>query len=226
MTDLATHAPTNRRGKKIDPDKATKAIRKLIVAAGEQALIAARAAVKGEVPDVGTGETIIKLKQAPVAFLIDEKRIGSEERQAADEISLAFFTLSSRLMIRGIDYERVDGGRGNDAPWAIRTAKAVDNYQKFANIWSDRNKQYADPTLEIVIAAVIDERHIRGIAQDMGFSPKRIERTIIHGLRDYAARADFSHGKVGEAWKAAAQAEFAPMNPTLLKAVKRARIER
>jgi hypothetical protein len=223
-TGHAMQITTNRKGKRRNLTP-TQAMRLQVAKAEEEALAIARAAVKGEVPDVGTGETIIKLKQAPVGFLIDKKRIGSEERQAADEISLAFFTLSSRLMVRGIDYDRVDGGRGSDAPWAVRTAKAVGNYHAFANVWSARHKQYADPTLEIIIAAVIDERHIRGIAQDMGFDPRRIERAIVHGLRDYAARAQFAHGKLGNAWIEAAEAEFAPKNPKLAEAVKRARIE-
>lgn len=195
--------------------------------AEDAARTTARKSVKGGVPDVGTGQTIIKLRQPPIAYLIDHRRIGAEERQAADEIALAFFTLSSRLMVKGIAYDRVDGGRGHDVPWPLRVAGAVANYQNWARLWSDRNKTYCDPTLEIVIAAVIDERPIRGIAQDLGFRPAKIARGVVCGLRDYAAHASIITGKVAENWRQEAEREFAVTPAAIrLTAYARAQLER
>lgn len=203
-----------------------KKMRATLRAAEENALVTTRARVRGDVNDVGTPYTIVKMRPTPVETLIDKHKIGSEERQAADEISLAFFALSSRLMLRGINYDRVDGGRQSNLPWSVRLAGAVSRYQAWANIWSGRNKQYADPTLEIVIAAVIDERRIRGIAQDLCFRPAKIERAIICGLRDYAARADIAGGKHAQRWKDEAQREFAITPDAIrLTAYARARLE-
>jgi hypothetical protein len=204
-----------------------KKMRQHVDQAEKAALAAARRLMKGQVEDVGTGQTIIKLRQPPLAYLIDQRRIGAEERQAADEIALAFFTLSSRLMVKGITFDRVDGGRGHDVPWPLRVAGAVENYQRWANIWSERNKAYCDPTLEICIAAVIDERHIRGIAQDLCFRPAKIARAIICGLRDYAARASIITGGLAERWRQEAEREFA-ITPAAIRltAYARARLER
>ena len=215
----------NRRGRKAKtPEKRFAAV---VADAEADARTRARSSIKGEITDVGTGQTIIKMKQAPIAYLIDKRKIGAEERQAADEIALAFQTLSSRLMVRGISYERVDCGRVNDLPWPARVADAVRRYQDWARTWTDRSAQYFDPTLEIVIAAVIDERHIRGIAQDLGFRPAKIERAIICGLRDYAARAKIAHGKQAEQWKLEAAREFAiTPDARLYTAYARARLER
>jgi hypothetical protein len=129
-------------------------------------------------------------------------------------------------MIRGIDYERVDGGRSPDTPWPARVAHAVKRYQRFSTLWSDRNKQYGDPTLEILIAAVIDERPIRAIATDLGYRPARIERALIGGLRDYAARAGLVSGHAAQRWMDAAEAVFGPSgSPALHAAMRRARVE-
>jgi hypothetical protein len=202
-------------------------VRSYVEEAQKAALAAARATIKGEVPDVGTGETIIKFRQPPVAYLIDKRRIGSAEQQAASAIELAFYTLSSSLMVKGISYDRVDSSRGHDLPWSVRVADTVKTYQKWANVWSDRNKQYCDPTLEIVIAAVIDERHIRGIAQDLCFRPAKIERAIICGLRDYAVRAEIVDGRQAQAWTQEAEREFAITPASIrLTAYARARLER
>lgn len=174
--------------------------------------------------DPGTGFTIIKMLRKPLDVLIEKHKIGQEELDAAEEIGLAFYTLTSRLACRGINYERVDGGGGTEIPWPARVAGAVGRYQAFAKLWTRRSNGYQDPTLEIVIAVVVDERPIRGLAIDLHISRARCERALIGGLRDYAARAGLVGGQVSERWKRDAEWVFGP--EALQRAASRARMER
>jgi len=173
----------------------------------------------------GTGFTIIKLRQPPMGHLIDDKKIGSEEVQAADQMKLAYIAIASRLMIRGASFERVDKSIDTGTPWPAITAEAVKNFQSWSNYWSRRSKLYGDPLLEIVVSAVMDERPIRQIATDLGFHHRKIERAVIYGLRDYAARNGMAAKGLARNWMDAAQSIFVPADPLLLDAIRRARIE-
>lgn len=174
----------------------------------------------------GTGFTILKLRQKPLVRLIDDGKIGQEEIQSAEEISTAFYALTSRLACRGISFDRVDNGGGLNAPWPARVAHAVDRYQRFAKVWTQRNNDYCDPTLAIVVDAVIDETPLRTIAADQGYRLQRVENALVGGLRDYAARAGFVPVHQASAWQAAAESVFGPPAPVLRQAIRRAQIER
>jgi hypothetical protein len=182
------------------------------------------------------GQTIIKMRPRPIPKLVDEGKIGPEELQAAEDILLAFSALTSGLMSRGINYDRVDNGRGMNAAWPVRVAKAVVRYQDFARLWTRRKEDYCDPTLAILIDAVVDQRWVVTIASDHGYRVKRVESAIIGGLRDYAARAGFVTGHKAQAWQDEAAAVFgaawlaagaAHQGPAeYRKAVRRAAVER
>lgn len=148
-----------------------------------------------------------RLSGPPVARLVESKRIGAEELQAAQEIEMAFMAISGGLFMKPQNMEKVDGGRGNP-DWPHKLAVIVGQYQDWANFWSDRRKQHLDHTLEITIAAVIDERHVRPIAEDLGFSEKKVKDAIVGGLRDYAARTNTVTGSIAEKWQAAALLTF------------------
>lgn len=169
--------------------------------------------------------TVIKLRQAPIAKLIDEHKIGPEEMQAAQDIETAFFALSSRLMCKGMTLERIDRSGNSDAPWPARTAKAVGLYNAWATHWTKRANLYGDPMLQVVIAAVVDRRPLRGIAADLGYGLKRIEAAVIGGLRDFAVRSGLVTGHLAKRWSDAAEVVFVPQSAKLLDAVRRARIE-
>jgi hypothetical protein len=47
----------------------------------------------------GTGATILKFLPAPLARLVDKKRIGTEEVRAADEIGIAFHAQAGALLV-------------------------------------------------------------------------------------------------------------------------------
>lgn len=142
-----------------------------------------------------------RLSGPPIARLVDSGKIKGEELRAAQEIDEAFMAISGALFIKPLNMERIDGGRGR-VDWPARLADTINRYQEWANFWSNRRKQYLDYTLEIVIAAVIDERHVDAIAQDMGFARKRVTQAIIGGLRDYAARAEWIDAGEAARWKA------------------------
>jgi hypothetical protein len=161
---------------------------------------------------LGSGDnalTSIRLRGSPMALLIDKGSAKAEEMMAAQEIETAFFAISGALMFKPISMEKVD--RSHQAHnWSGKTSLAVRNYQAWANHWSDRKKQFLDHTMECVIAAVIDQRPVRVIAQDLGFGHAKIANAVINGLRDYAARAGWVDGRTAGQWMAAAEMTFKP----------------
>lgn len=202
--------------------KVSRAVRK----AEASTLDRKRAIIRDGVEDVGTGQTILKQRKKPVQKLVDDKKIGQDELDAAAEIEQAFTALASRLMVRGMTFERVDhGGYGSDGHFGA-AARAVANYTRWAKHWSARANLYCDPTLEIVIAAVIDERPTRTIGADIGFGHQRVEDALVCGLQDYAARSGFVNGGLADKWIKQAEKLFVSGNTALLDAVRRAKIER
>lgn len=179
----------------------------------------------GEAKDRGTGLTRLKLHQGPVGTLIEKKLIGAEERNAADEISLAFSVICSTVAVRGMAFERVDKSPNPGGRMSMAHSQIVNRYTGWAQHWTRRNNLYGDPMLEIVIAAVIDERPIRTIAADVGFHHTKIEKAVMLGLRDYAARAGAVNRRTGDGWTASAESLFVSTSARLLDAFRRARIE-
>lgn len=174
----------------------------------------------------GTGFTALKRRKKPIEKLIDDGRLGPEALEAAQEIERAFFTIGRRLMVKGgLSLDRVDGGRGCEQIVPASAAHAVANYQSWANHWSRRRKLLDDPMLEVVVSAVIDERPIRTIALDVARRHSLVERGIIAGLQDYAARAGVVTGGLAARWMAGAESIFSPSNPLLVQAIRRAQIE-
>jgi hypothetical protein len=54
----------------------------------------------GDGSDIGgTGATILKFLPAPLARLVDKKRIGTEEVRAADDIAIAFHAQAGALFV-------------------------------------------------------------------------------------------------------------------------------
>jgi hypothetical protein len=147
-----------------------------------------------------------RLAGSPMALLIEKASAKGEELMAAQEIETAFMAISGALMFKPLSMERTSPGARRD--WSDRTAQAVEQYQSWANHWSARRKTHLDYTLEVVIAAVIDQRPIRTIAGDLGFDFRRIEKAILGGLRDYAARAGWVDGKIAKDWKEQAMKVF------------------
>jgi hypothetical protein len=85
---------------------------------------------------------------------------------------------------------------------------AVRNYQEWQRHWTVEWAQTRNPMLEIIWSAVIDERPISVIADDIGYGRKRTQRAIIAGLRHYAAWANMITGIQRQVWIAAAQQVF------------------
>jgi len=155
----------------------------------------------------GTGATILKFLAAPLARLADKKRIGTEEIRAADDIAVAFHAQAGALMIKPPSLEKRDATHyGCEPDWII---DAVSRYKRWAHQWSARAR-HGDRTLEIVIAAVIDERAFHAIEADVGIRHGVAARVVIAALRDYAARAGWTDRRTGDAWIEAAADAFAP----------------
>lgn len=216
-----------------------RAVRKAEIEAREIALRKlGRQEIEGPVEDVGSGQTLLKFRRTPIARLIDIGKLGPEEIQAAQEIESAFFAIDSRGRISGMSLDRVDGGgRHSDLPWSARVAGAVQNYQRYAVYWTKRSNLYADPMLQVVIAAVIDERPVREIAMDVGRRHSTVELGLVWGLRDYSLRAGFATAQTGWEWVRedrrfhgvepydAAERVFVQGNSKLADAMRRARVE-
>jgi len=162
-----------------------------------------------------TGATVVKQSHSPLMQLmfesaqwergvkgakkpVDGEKFGSHELEASQEIEAAFFAISGGMMFKPMNYERTDPGKPSDWPEAL--ALKVRRYQAWACHWSMMAKRF-DPTLQIVIAAVIDQRPFRETASDLGFGHERIRNATVRGLRDYAARAGWAHGRDGDRWR-------------------------
>ncbi len=158
----------------------------------------------------GTGATLLKFLPAPLARLADRQRIGSEEIRAADDIATAFHAQAGALMIKPPSLEKRDATYHGREPAAI--IDAVSRYKRWARHWSARARM-GDRTLEIVVAAVIDERAFHVIEADVGIRHGVAARVVICALRDYAARAGWAERHTADAWIAAAEAMFTLRRP-------------
>lgn len=153
----------------------------------------------------GTGATILKFLAAPLVRLVQKKRIGTEEIRAADDIAIAFHAQAGALMIKPPSLEKRDATyHGREPVWII---DAVSRYKRWARHWSARAR-HGDQTLEVVIAAVVDERAFHTIETGVGIRHGMAARVVIAALRDYAARAGWTDRRTGEAWIEEAEAIF------------------
>jgi hypothetical protein len=159
----------------------------------------------------GTGATILKFLAAPLVRLVEKKRIGTEEVRAADDIAVAFHAQAGALMFKPPSFEKRDATthHGREPVWII---DAVSRYKRWARHWSARAR-HGDRTLEVVIAAVVDERAFHAIEADVGIRHGVAARVVIAALRDYAARAGWTDARTADAWIAEAQALFARRGP-------------
>ena len=154
----------------------------------------------------GTGATVLRFRAAPLVRLIEKKRVGTEEVRAADDITMAFHAQAGAVMIKSPSLEKRDATyHGREPTWII---DAVSRYKRWARHWSQRARR-GDRTLEIVIAAIIDERAFHSIEADVGVRHGMATRAVVAGLRDYAARAGWTDRNTGEAWIKEAEAIFA-----------------
>jgi hypothetical protein len=154
----------------------------------------------------GTGATILRFRPAPLVRLIEKQRIGTEEIRAADDITTAFHAQAGAVMIKSPSLEKRDATyHGREPVWVI---DAVSRYKRWVRHWSQR-AQHGDPTLEILVAAVIDERALYSIEADVGIRHGMAARVVIAALRDYAGRAGWTDRNIGEAWIKEAEAIFA-----------------
>ncbi len=145
----------------------------------------------------GTGATILRFRAAPLTRLIERKRIGHEEVRAAEEIAMAFHAQAAEVMLKPPPLEK------RDAPYpgseSLRVIEAVARYKPWARHWSQRARR-GDRTLEIIVAAVIDERGFQVIETDTGLRHGLAARVVVAALRHYAARAGWIDRRTGDAW--------------------------
>ena len=163
------------------------------------------------VQDVGTGFTILKLKsrnQPPIRTLVEAKRIGAVELQAASQIELAAVSVHSGGILHAVDLVKVSRGRQTDSPWPAHVAVAVRNYQDWQRHWTREHALTGNPMLECIWSAVIDERPLSVIAQEIGYGRHLTTRGVIAGLRHYAAHAKMIVGIQADRWRLEAQHVF------------------
>jgi hypothetical protein len=155
--------------------------------------------------DTGTGATVLRLTAAPLARLIERRRIGGEEARAAADIATAFHAQAGAVMIKSPSLEKRDASYQACEPF--RVIDAVARYKPWARHWSQRARR-GDRTLEIIVAAVIDERAFHIIEADAGIRHGMAARATIAGLRDYAARAGWTDRRTADTWIGEAEAVF------------------
>jgi hypothetical protein len=158
----------------------------------------------------GTGATVLRFRATPLATLIEKRRIGGEETRAADDIATAFHAQAGAVMIKSPSLEKLDAAGPGREP--VRVIDAVSRYKLWARHWSQRAR-FGDRTLEIIVAAVIDERAFHTIEADAGIRHGMAARVTIAGLRDYAARAGWTDRNTGDGWIREAEAMFKLRRP-------------
>lgn len=145
----------------------------------------------------GTGQTILKRRETPLQRLLNAKRIGPEELRAAEDIDHAFSATTLASACKSPTLERRDSSYGGlESPRAV---DAVLRYRIWANLWTKRAK-LGDPTLQIIIAAIVDGQPFREIEIELGLRHGAASRATAAGLRDYAARAGWAQGPAVQRW--------------------------
>ena len=161
---------------------------------------------KGPRATHATGATLLRLRPAPVDWLIGAGKISQLEFQAARDINIAVMAMAGALRLRVPKLERVDCGFGSrESPYTI---DAVRRYGAFRDHWSGLAK-HGDKTLEIVWSAVVDERSFCTIDASLALRHGTARQATVRGLRDYCARAGWINGKQGQEWMADARLTFA-----------------
>jgi hypothetical protein len=160
--------------------------------------------------DVGTGQTILRLKrsQPPLRTLLEARKIGPDELAAAEQIAQAASAVATGGILHAAGLERVDHGRQDERDWPHTLAIAVRNYQDWQRYWTAEWAHTRNPMLEVVWSAVVDEQPIAGIAADIGYGHRRTTRAVICGIRHYAAFTHMVTGIQRQAWLDAAQHVF------------------
>jgi hypothetical protein len=153
----------------------------------------------------GTGATVLRFRAAPLVTLIEKRRIGAEEARAADDLATAFHAQAGAVMIKSPALEKRDAAHQGREP--VRVIDAVSRYKPWARHWSQRAR-LGDRTLEIIVAAIIDERAFHIIEADASIRHGLAARVTIAGLRDYAARAGWTDRITGDTWIREAEAMF------------------
>jgi hypothetical protein len=156
--------------------------------------------------DPGTGQTVIKMQrhQPPLRTLLDARKIGPDELAAADQIAQAASAVAMGGILRAAGLQRVDYGRQDEQDWPAQLAITVRNYQDWQRYWTAEWARTRNPMLEVVWSAVVDERPIVAIANDIGHGRTRTTRAIITGIRHYAAWANMVTGTQRQVWLDAA----------------------
>ena len=167
-----------------------------------------------------TGYTILKFRSSPIARLVEHHDIGPEEFWAATDIDLAFHAISGALSYKSPYNEKLDRAYVEHTPTKI--INAVTRYKAFAGHWSKR-RAWGDRTLEIVIAAVVNQRPLHLIEIELSLRHGKAKQVTIGGLRDYAARANMVPPSLARDWMNAAAKMFHVTHPTLRLAMLQAK---
>ena len=167
-----------------------------------------------------TGYTILKFRSSPIARLVEHHDIGPEEFWAATDIDFAFYAISGALTYKSPYNEKIDRGVSEYIPANI--IDAVTRYKAFAGHWS-KHRVWGDRTLEIVIAAVVDQRPLHLIEIELSLRHGKAKQVTIGGLRDYAARAHMVPPVLARDWMNAAAKMFHVTHPALRLAVLQAK---
>jgi len=153
----------------------------------------------------GTGHTVLKFEQSPIARLCNSGNLGNEEMRAVDDINAAFHAIAGGMMIKPQELEKHDRSHSEHNPAKLVAAER--RYREWSRHWSARARR-GDPTLQIVFAAVIDERPLYLIDADCEIRRGKSRVALIAGLRDYAARAGWVEPRLSAQWIDAAEGVF------------------
>ncbi len=155
-------------------------------------IIAAVRVAEIESNSSASGFTLLKFRRGAIDELVTNGRISQRELTAAKEFSAIFTDITLELKCSKMtDIYRIrQRASSDDLAIKEEEVRRWKRYKDFRDYWSTRKKRLRDPTLQVFVAAVIDEQPLAHIAEDAGLTPHKTQGLIIRGLRDYARRAE------------------------------------
>jgi hypothetical protein len=119
--------------------------------------------------------------------MVERKRITSQEHDAAREIDRVFRFITQGLMAKAQMLARAS--RGVVPPSEVLAIAYAKRYKPWADVLTEQRNRHDDPTLEIVIAAVVDGWSMRDLDASRVWRNGNAARCFRNGLRLYAVMA-------------------------------------
>lgn len=120
----------------------------------------------------------------PIKAFAERGSITPAEEQAALEIETVFRYIAGGLMSKAARMGREDRGQPSEpSAWLVQ---ATERYKRWADRLSQQRDMHDDPTLAVVVAAVVDGQSMRSLDAEYRWRRGNAATCFVSGLRLYA----------------------------------------